>query len=136
MKHIKEFNSYNESFLADYSSVIATYLVGGFLLYKFLKNLFISGINKLKNKLIDDQESDDRNMASTLLLALKNINKIPVSDLGDRFFMRVEMEGNSFDIRILKHEKILTMDNPKLVEQLKISLTDDEYDNLLKIIKK
>ena len=133
MKHIKEFNSYNESFLTD----AGQFLVGGFLVYKFLKYIFRAWIDKLRQKIADDQNSDDRNMVLYFISKLKNIEKIIVSDFSDRFFMRVNIEGENFDIRLLKHEKILSISHPKINNGIvEIPLADDEYNEFLKIIKK
>ena len=133
MKHIKEFNSYNENLLTD----AGQFLVGGFLVYKFLKYIFRAWIDKLRQKIADDQNSDDRNMVLYFISKLKNIEKIIVSDFSDRFFMRVNIEGENFDIRLLKHEKILSISHPKINNGIvEIPLADDEYNEFLKIIKK
>ena len=130
---IKEFNSYNENLLTD----AGQFLVGGFLVYKFLKYIFRAWIDKLRQKIADDQNSDDRNMVLYFISKLKNIEKIIVSDFSDRFFMRVNIEGENFDIRLLKHEKILSISHPKINNGIvEIPLADDEYNEFLKIIKK
>ena len=132
-KHIKEFYCYNESFLTD----AGQFLVGGFLVYKFLQSIFRAWVNKLRQKLADDQNIDNRNFILYFISKLKNIEQIPVSDFSDRFFMRVNMEGENFDIRVLKHEKILSISHPKIKGGIvEIQLNDEEYDQFLKIIKK
>jgi hypothetical protein len=118
MKHIKEFNSYNESFMET-----AMYFCMGWAFYKFMKGLLLSKIEKRNiayNELI-----------LSLLDILKDLDKIPVTEFADRFFMRLNIGGKEFDIRLLKNEKILDIDT-----KYKIPLSDKDFENFLALIKK
>ena len=124
MKHIKEFNSYNESFLG-----IAQFLVGAYLIYKFLMSLLKNQVDKLKNE-------RDRKSIENLLIGLKamvaNDKKVTVVEFADRFFMKLP----GLDVRLLKNEKQILIFSSDYNNEVRISLNDDEYSNILKIINK
>lgn len=120
MKHIKEFNSYNESFVG-----VAQFLVGAYLIYKFLTTLLKNQIVKLKNE-------RDRKSIENLLTGLKNIQKINVVEFADRFFMKLP----GLDVRLLKNEKEILIFSPDYNNEIRIPLNEDEYVDILKIIKK
>lgn len=125
MKHIKEFNSYdtkNESFMET-----AMYFCMGWAFYKFMKGLLFSKMAKM-SQLKDDSYKKSINR---VLDALKNLNKIPVIEFADRYFLKIDIEGVEYDIRILKNEKILDIDT-----KYKIPLSDEDFDNFLSLIKK
>ena len=124
MKHIKEFNSYNESFMG-----IAQFLVGAYLIYKFLMSLLKNQVDKLKNE-------RDRKSIENLLIGLKamvaNDKKVTVVEFADRFFMKLP----GLDVRLLKNEKQILIFSSDYNNEVRISLNDDEYSNILKIINK
>ena len=124
MKHIKEFNSYNESFLG-----VAQFLVGAYLIYKFLMSLLKNQVDKLKNE-------RDRKSIENLLIGLKamvaNDKKVTVVEFADRFFMKLP----GLDVRLLKNEKQILIFSSDYNNEVRISLNDDEYSNILKIINK
>ena len=124
MKHIKEFNSYNESFLG-----IAQFLVGAYLIYKFLMSLLKNQVDKLKNE-------RDRKSIENLLIGLKamvaNNKKVTVVEFADRFFMKLP----GLDVRLLKNEKQILIFSSDYNNEVRISLNDDEYIDIMKIINK
>ena len=124
MKHIKEFNSYNESFMG-----ITQFLVGAYLIYKFLMSLLKNQVDKLKNE-------RDRKSIENLLIGLKamvaNDKKVTVVEFADRFFMKLP----GLDVRLLKNEKQILIFSSDYNNEVRISLNDDEYSNILKIINK
>ena len=124
MKHIKEFNSYNESFLG-----IAQFLVGAYLIYKFLMSLLKNQVDKLKNE-------RDRKSIENLLIGLKamvaNDKKVTVVEFADRFFMKLP----GLDVRLLKNEKQILIFSSDYNNEVRISLNDDEYIDIMKIINK
>lgn len=124
MKHIKEFNSYNEGFMET-----AMWFIIGWSFYKFMKGLLYS---KISNKM----EQADKNIIGGLLQGLKDKKNISVNDFADRYFIRVNIHGIDFDIRLLKDEKILLLDSSTLKNQLKFSLTNDEFEDFISLIKK
>jgi len=126
MKHIKEFNSYNESLLAE----VGKFLVCAYLVYEFLLWVAKKQINKSKN-------DRDRKSITSLLTGLKNMNNVPISDFSDRFVMNVNnADGGTTNIRVLKNEKEILIFSKNYQNEIRIKLEDDEYSNLLKIIKK
>lgn len=127
MKHIKEFNSYNESFMDT-----AMWFIIGWSFYKFMKGLILS---KLSNS-IEKLDAAHRNAINELLIGLKDKKSISINDFADRYFMRVNLHGNEFDIRLLKEEKILLLDSSALPKQLKFPLTNEEFENFISLIKK
>lgn len=127
MKHIKEFNSYNESFLDT-----AMWFIIGWSFYKFMKGLILS---KLSNKL-EEIDAANREAINQLLIGLKDKKNISVNDFADRYFIRVNIYGIDFDIRILKDEKILLLDSSSLSSQAKYKLTNNEFEDFMSLIKK
>ena len=124
MKHIKEFNSYNESFMG-----ITQFLVGAYLIYKFLMSLLKNQVDKLKNE-------RDRKSIENLLIGLKamvaNNKKVTVVEFADRFFMKLP----GLDVRLLKNEKQILIFSSDYNNEVRISLNDDEYIDIMKIINK
>ena len=124
MKHIKEFNSYNESFMG-----ITQFLVGAYLIYKFLMSLLKNQVDKLKNE-------RDRKSIENLLIGLKamvaNDKKVTVVEFADRFFMKLP----GLDVRLLKNEKQILIFSSDYNNEVRISLNDDEYIDIMKIINK
>lgn len=127
MKHIKEFNSYNEGFMET-----AMWFIIGWSFYKFMKGLLYS---KISNK-IDQLDKANRAAIEGLLDGLKDKKSISVNDFADRYFIRVELYGNEYDIRLLKEQKVLILDSSALIRQLKFSLTNDEFETFISLIKK
>lgn len=122
MKHIKEFNSYNEGIIDT-----VMWVCMGWAFYKFMKGLLYSKLEKnLEKRDIAYKQAID-----SILETLKNLNKVPVVEFADRFFIRLNIEGNEFDIRLLKNEKILDINT-----KYKIPLSDEDFDNFLSLIKK
>lgn len=124
MKHIKEFNSYNEGFMET-----AMWFIIGWSFYKFMKGLLYS-------KISDKIDNASRSVIEGLLDGLKDKKNISVNDFADRYFIRIELYGNEYDIRLLKEQKILILDSSVLTRQLKFSLTNDEFENFISLIKK
>lgn len=127
MKHIKEFKSYNESFIDA-----AMWFIIGWSFYKFMKGLILS---KISNKL-EEIDTANRKAINQLLIGLKDKESISVNDFVDRYFIRVNIYGIDFDIRILKNEKILLLDSSSLSSQAKYKLTDHEFEDFMSLIKK
>ncbi len=122
MKHIKEFNSYNESFLDT-----AMWFIIGWSFYKFMKGLLYSKVDKM----ISLRDTAYKTLITEFLKALKNLDTIPIVEFADRYFIKMDIEGKEYDIRILKNEKILDFDT-----KYKIPLSDEDFDNFLSLIKK
>jgi hypothetical protein len=118
MKHIKEFNSYNENLMDT-----VMYFCVGLAFYNFIKGLLFSKIAK--------RDAAYGNAVYAILDTLKKLNKIPVTEFADRFFIRLDIEGVEYDIRLLKNEKILDIDT-----KYKIPLSDEDFENFLSLIKK
>jgi len=127
MKHIKEFNSYNESFMET-----AMWFMIGWSFYKFMKGLIISKLDKKLNEI----DAVNRDAISQLLAGLKDKKSISVNDFVDRYFIRVDLYGVEFDIRLLKDQKILLLDSSNLTKQVEFDLTDNEFDDFIALIKK
>jgi len=125
LKHIKEFNSYNESFLAD----AGQFLVGAYLVYKFLFYVARNKFNKFKN-------TRDRKSISSLLTGLKDMKNVPVVEFADRFVMKIDSTLGNVDVRVLKDEKSILIFSPNYKDEIRIQLEDEEYNDLLKIINK
>lgn len=123
MKHIKKFNSFEEI-----NEGIFTWVCMGFLLYKFIMAI----INNHDRKLDVEHEELRKLISLKYLDVLKSIENVPVVDLADRFFIRIK----GVDLRILKKEKVLYIDNKELNIENKVILTDEEYGDFLKLIKK
>jgi len=130
MKHIKKFNKFeqtNES-LMDYLS----YFIIGDLLYRFLKGFILS---RLRNKFDDFREKNAQDTISDFLSELKKMGKIPVSEFADRFFMRIQSKnGHEYDLRLLKEEKVLIISGDNNLDE-EIPLSDEQFDDFLKLIK-
>jgi len=124
MKHIKEFNSYNESFLG-----VAQFLVGAYLIYKFLMALLKNQVTKLKNE--NDRKSIE-NLLKGLKIMVADNKKVQVVEFADRFFMKLP----GLDVRLLKNEKEILIFSPNYENELRISLNENEYDDIMKIINK
>ena len=132
LTHIKEFNSYdykNESL-----GLITSFAIG-FFLYKFLKSVFISNnIKKIRSK----TSEFNKLLVLNILDELKKLDKIPIIDLNDRFFIRFSLNNIDFSIRLLKNEKMLnisyTSNGGDTSGELKLS--DEQYKDFLKIINK
>jgi len=119
LKHIKEYNSFNENILMD----IATWVIGGFLYYGFIKSLFAGRIR-------------ENNAIASILDELKTIPNIPIIEYNDRYAMRVQIHGNYYDMRIIKKDKHLFIFSTKLPNDIEVQLTDEEYDEFKNLIKK
>ena len=128
MKHIKEFNSYN--YINESFGIITSFAIG-FFLYKFLKSILNNYIN---NKTTKDITKLNNRLLLIILSKLKSMDKIPVIDLSDRYFIRLKLGDFEFDIRVSKNEKTLEISGT--AGKSKINLTDDEYNNFLNLIKK
>lgn len=125
MKHIKEFHSYNESLI-------------GWVCVAILFNLFLRKLwQNHKERIVDAKM---RSMVGSILKGLKTAETIPVVDLADRFFIRVDakinLENKKIDFRLFKNEKILKLSIPGIPEDLVFPLLDNEYDEFLKLLKK
>ena len=77
------------------------------------------------------------NKVLDLLNTIANTPKLPVTEYGDRYFIRL---NDDQDIRIIKDTKTLIISKLKamggVIKDLPVQLTDEEYDTLLKIFKK
>lgn len=127
MKHIKEFNSYNEGFMET-----AMWVIIGWAFYKFMKGLIQSKFAS-KEELLNKASRD---AIDELLIGLKDKKSISVSDFADRYFIRVNLYDNEYDIRLLKDQKILLLDGGILTKQITIPLTNEEFENFISLIKK
>jgi hypothetical protein len=129
MKHIKEFNSFeetNESFMGLAAGVIA-----GWAFYNFLKRL-------IRDKFIKkygEEESIKKTLIMNFLSELKKLEVIPITELNDRYFIRANIQGKEFDVRLFKDSKELKIDHNNANQMLAI-LSDDQYNEFLKLIKK
>lgn len=127
MKHIKEFYKFeeiNEGFITTF--------IGGFLLYKFIISILSAVMKKDLKRLNSERDELDRQVSLKYLTKLKDIGKIPVVELSDRFFIKTD----TADLRILKNEKLLCVDNKITNTEVKVNLTDAEYENFLNLINK
>jgi hypothetical protein len=127
MKHIKEFKSYNESFIDA-----AMWFIIGWSFYKFLKGLIQSKLLKR----IETINKSNRDAIEQLLNGLKDKESISVNDFADRYFIRVNLYNNEYDIRLLKEQKVILMDGGILTKQIVLPLTNDEYEEFISLIKK
>jgi len=129
MKHIKEFNSY-EPINESISGTITLFAIG-FFLYKFLKSI----LSNYRIKKYNDETNRLNNiLIINILRKLKDTSKIPVIELNDRYFIKLNVNNNSYDIRILKDEKILNISS--IYGELSVDLSDGDYNNFLNLIKK
>lgn len=130
MKHLKEFYNFENT----NESIMGTiYLFAiGFFLYKFIKSILKNSLEKKLSKVTDEV---NHLQIQNILLYLKNINKVPIIDLNDRYFIRLNDEsGSSIDIRIMKEDKLFKIDTNK--GDVNIQLSDNEYNQFLELIKK
>jgi len=120
MKHIKEFESFGE---------IASYIVIGWAVYKFIKGILLSRAYK---KLGNAQQK----ALTKFIKKVKTIDKLNVADLGDRFFIRFNDDSEvEYDLRLFKNEKLLKIDNHR-VNEIELPLSQEQYDDFLKLIEK
>jgi hypothetical protein len=124
MKHIKNFEKFNESVIGTTAFII----IGAWLLYKFIKGAIMHHMRK-------DMDASQSQTIANFLAGLKRMGKIPVSDFADRFFIRMTMGGIQYDLRLMKKDKILLIDAQEIKEQIKLELSDEEFDDFLKLIK-
>lgn len=119
MKNIKNFESFGETFML---------VAAGWFFYKFMKGLIKS---RLRNK---EKKSDD-DYLNNIINLLKDIKNIPVNDFNDRYFMRVNLAGKEYDIRLFKETKMLNISGDDNFNY-DIKLTENDFNNFLKIIGK
>ena len=119
MKHLKTYE--------DLTGILFTIALG-WTLWKFLDGLSADIKRRKRGKKNDD--ISNKNL-SFLFNKLKNMKDIPVTNLNDRFFIRI---GDDLDLRLFKETKILNIETP--VGEQKIQLSDSEFDTFLKLIKR
>jgi hypothetical protein len=125
MNHLKDFKKFNEGIS------MGTLLVGGlaiYFLYKFLKGLFksISENNRKKqylNDIIREIEYAKNKMS----------DKIGITDLNDRYFVRIQTKLGLVDFRIFKNTKEMLISAGK--NDTRFQLTDEQYEDFLKVVK-
>ena len=63
------------------------------------------------------------------------MDKVPVIELGDRYFIRInDNNGRSADIRISKENKVITFNLGE--KDYNIKLSDDEYNEFISLLSK
>lgn len=132
MKHIKEFNSYE--YKGESFGLITSFAIG-FFLYKFLKSILTA--NKIKR--IRSKTSEfNKLVVLNILDELRKLDKIPIIDLNDRFFMRFSINSIDFSLRLLKDSKVLNVSYTSNGGDTsgEMILSDDQYNDFLKIINK
>lgn len=117
----------NESFM----EVLHIFAIG-FFVWKFLisilKNYFSKQMDKKTNEIIHLS-------ILNLINSLKKMDKVPVIELGDRYFIRInDNNGRSADIRISKENKVITFNLGE--KDYNIKLSDDEYNEFISLLSK
>ena len=116
-----------ESLLGSIQFIALGYFIWKFIM-SLIENKFIRDNQRLQDKL-------NRLNIKQILSYIKNINKIQVIDLQDRYFLRLpSVDGNSVDIRVMKEERFLSIDTIK--GSFKLELTDDEYNEFISLLSK
>lgn len=131
MKHIKEFYSFDSTNESMIGTTIYLFAIG-FFLWKFIKSIIERKFQKDNEKLYNQL---GHLQIQSILSYLKNINKIPIVYLNDRYFMRLTDDyGNTLDIRIMKDDKMFKIDTSK--GEMNIQLSENEYNEFINLIKK
>ncbi len=132
MKHIKEFNSYE--YKTESFGLITSFAIG-FFLYKFLKSILTA--NKIK-KIRSKTSEFNKLVVLNILDELRKLDKIPIIDLNDRFFIKFSINNMDFNLRLLKDSKVLNVSYTSSGGDTsgEIILSDDQYNEFLKLIKK
>lgn len=100
----------------------------GFFLWKFIFSILKNKFNNKKNDLIEEN-------IINLLDILKEMKKVPVIELGDRYFIRISLGfGDTADIRILKDIKIIKFETKNGTMEYK--LTDEQYNDFISLLNK
>lgn len=100
----------------------------GFFLWKFIFSILKNKFNNKKNDLIEEN-------IINLLDILKEMKKVPVIELGDRYFIRISLGfGDTADIRILKDIKIIIFETKNGTMEYK--LTDEQYNDFISLLNK
>ncbi|MCK9417087.1 hypothetical protein M0Q97_10565 [Candidatus Dojkabacteria bacterium] len=120
MKHIKEYNSFNEGIL--------TWLFLSVVVVRFILYLVKKYIYKQEDYYIVEE------ILNNLSVALK-MNYISIYNLSDRYYFKIEQNGNEYDFRLLKVNKILNIVGNKLNNPINIKLTNFEYNSLVELIE-
>jgi hypothetical protein len=130
-KKFKQNENYNSSKInEDFFETVKLFAIG-FFLYKFLKSLLVNYMSKNLSKVHQKLNGD---LLKTIIDSLKNMDKVPVVDLADRYFIRLNLSDFDFDIRVSKNDKTLEISGD--AGKLKINLSDKEYAEFLQLIKK
>ena len=110
--HINRFEEHSNENLSAFD--IISYIIIAWSLYKFLKGI----LHRIGNSIV-------RNEVQTILDKLLKKQQLSVTEFNDRFFIKLD---DMDDIRLIKEKKAL------ILGDIKIHLTDDEYDSFLKLI--
>ena len=130
-KKFKQNENHNSSKInEDFFETIKLFAIG-FFLYKFLKSILINYISSNSSKVTTKLNGD---LLKIILDSLKNMDKVPVIDLADRYIIRLNLSGLDFDIRVSKNDKTLEISGD--AGKSKINLSDKEYSEFLQLIKK
>lgn len=128
--YLNEFWDYLEPYMEFNEGLLSTvsFFIIGVALYKFIKGL-------ARHRLYKKLSETDQKILNTLLSKLKTVNKLPVVDLSDRFFVRFDTGLKEYDLRLFKGERLLTIDDNK-TSPMKIPLTQEQYDEFLRLMQK
>jgi hypothetical protein len=102
---------------------VMNYILIGYFVYKFLKGLLLNYIRK-----------SGETVFYNLLDRIKSHENLKIIELNDRFYFTIEVDGVNFDMRIFKKEKTMTIDPDKKFNNIKIKLTEQQYDDFMRLL--
>ena len=138
MKNIKKFNDWEKSNEGLLTGLVLT-AIGLHLLFNWLGKVLL---NKSRRRLIG---SIMPNLKISSIMKYgtgqgKSVPVLNIGDYGDRYFIPKTrtLFGTIPSLRILKEEKVLIYEissGPKEGEHIRIPLTDEEYQDFMKVIE-
>src|SRR5574343_163583 len=138
MKNIKRFNDWEKSNEGFFTGLVLT-AIGLHLLVNWLGKILL---NKYRRRLIGSIMPNLK-VSSIMKYGTGQGNSVPVlniGDYGDRYFISKTrtLFGVIPSLRILKEDKILIYEVPSGPDEgdhIKIPLTDEEYQEFMKVIE-